>query len=309
MDTYRNRLRSVPFLLAVALLLCLPALVSPVPGGMLASFLPLPFVMMTRRHGVAWGILLAGLFGIAFALATNPLTAAHTVMVQGGAGILIGWSAARRRPILEQTTLAAGIPLLAAAIFSLPPFPELLGPSWTTLPDQIDQGMRLWRDLAVGGSAIQTDAGALLALVEPLFPGFNVVGMLINCLLCSVLAGLMPPAGRDPGRPLLRDLRLPSWLTWAFILTGFALLRGMSPWLGIPAGVMVVLLFHFLIQGFAVAVHKADRWRVGMLPRLFFAVMLLVQPIGLAMLCTLLLLGLVDFRFDFRKERPGAPPA
>ncbi len=279
------------------------------PGGMLASFLPLPFVMMTRRHGVAGGILLAGLFGIAFALATNPLTAAHTVIVQGGAGILIGWSAARRRPILEQTTLAArDTPagrghLLAAALPGIAGL-LLVHPARPGRPG----------DAAVAGDGGRGErhpgrrGGAARLRRSPL-SRLQRVGMLVNCLLCSILAGLMPPAGIDPGRPLLRDWRLPSWLTWVFILTGFAAPQrhvGLARDSGGSNGGAAVPLPG---PGFRGGHPQGGSLAGGNAAEAVLRAMLLVQPIGLAMLlATLVLLGLVDFRFDFRKERPGATP-
>jgi uncharacterized protein YybS (DUF2232 family) len=305
----RSLIRSTALLLAVALALALPALLAPIPGGMLASFLPLPFALMSRRRGALMGLLLAALFGIIFAFLTDPGTALHTALVQACAGVLIGWASSLKRTILEQTAIGSGIPLMAVSILSLPPFPELLGRTWPTLPGQIEQGKRLWQELALAGNGLQGDMEGLIAFIDPLFPGFNVAGMMVNCLLCALLAGMMPPGSADPARPLLRSWRLPTWVTWLFILDGFALLLGISSGLGVPAGAMVVLIFLFLVQGLAVAIHRADRWRVGLLPRLFFGAMLIVQPIGLVLLAMLTILGLVDFRFDFRKEPGSASPA
>ena len=67
------------------------------------------------------------------------------------------------------------------------------------------------------------------------------------------------------------------------------------------------LLFAYLLQGLSITLHLAARARLSRFGRIMFASALVFFP---WLLAVPLLLGLLDFRFDFRGRWPiGPPPA
>ena len=66
------------------------------------------------------------------------------------------------------------------------------------------------------------------------------------------------------------------------------------------------LLFAYLLQGLSITLHLAARARLSRFSRIMFASALVFFP---WLLAAPLLLGLLDFRFDFRGRWPLGPPA
>ena len=70
--------------------------------------------------------------------------------------------------------------------------------------------------------------------------------------------------------------------------------------------VVLPLLFVYLLQGLSITLHLAARVRLSRFGRTMFASALVFFP---WLLVAPLMLGLLDFRFDFRGRWPIGPPA
>lgn len=96
----------------------------------------------------------------------------------------------------------------------------------------------------------------------------------------------------------LADLRLPLRLIWLFVAT---LLLSMTPWPASRAAglnALLILAFLYLFQGLAIAAHFLGRLPLHPLLRGLMLFSILLFPFTLI---AALLLGLLDFYFDFRR--------
>jgi uncharacterized protein YybS (DUF2232 family) len=158
-----------------------------------------------------------------------------------------------------------------------------------------------------GGTApLSPDFEAVIALLRRVLPAVMLVGIFLECSLNSLLAARVLSRGDAAARPIdLTLLRLPEWLVWVLI-PALALCWAPQPAVATVAlNVTLPLLFGYLIQGLSITLHFAERARVSRFGRVMFASAfvffrwLFVVP---------LLLGLLDFRFDFRSRWPIGPP-
>ena len=128
------------------------------------------------------------------------------------------------------------------------------------------------------------------------------IGVFLECALNSLLAARVLARGAAAGQPLnLTILRLPEWLVWVLIP---ALALCWAPWPRVSTvalNAVLPLIFGYLLQGLSITLHLAVRARLSRFGTIMFASALVFFP---WLLAAPLLLGLLDFRFDFRGRWP-----
>jgi uncharacterized protein YybS (DUF2232 family) len=112
-------------------------------------------------------------------------------------------------------------------------------------------------------------------------------------------------SGRDVW-PRYRFWQLPDRLIWLGIGSAVLTFTLSGAVRDIAVNLLIVLSVVYCFQGFAVCVFFMNRWKVPLLIRSFIYVMIVFQSFG-----TLLLLvaGVADTWFDFRKLNPVVPPS
>lgn len=99
---------------------------------------------------------------------------------------------------------------------------------------------------------------------------------------------------------LFHDLRLPEWLIWFLIVSGFSLLIDFAIMQQIAMNVLTVLLPLYFLQGVAIMTFFFRKKAFSTLSRVFgYVLILVINPLPLLVTA----IGVFDMWFDFRKPR------
>jgi len=155
-------------------------------------------------------------------------------------------------------------------------------------------------------AALNASLEDVLAVLRRVLPAVTLVGIFLECALNSLLAARVLARGTAGAQPLnLTIFRLPEWLVWVLILV---LALCWAPWPRVATAALnavLPLIFGYLLQGLSITLHAAARARLSRFGTIMFASALVFFP---WLLAAPLLLGLLDFRFDFRARWPLTPP-
>lgn len=157
-----------------------------------------------------------------------------------------------------------------------------------------------------GAVALNASLEEALALLRRILPAVTLIGVFLECSLNSLLAARVLAQGGVIAQP--RDMtifRLPEWLVWVLIPALALCWVPQSRVATVALNATVPLLFGYLLQGLSITLHLAVRARLSRFGRTMFAAAFIFFP---WILVGPLLLGLLDFRFDFRKRWPLTPP-
>jgi hypothetical protein len=182
------------------------------------------------------------------------------------------------------------------------------------LEQQLREGLAELGGGVTGGPAVTGTPAPLaasfeevLALLRRVLPAVTLIGIFLECSLNSLLAArVLARGGATPHPRSLTAFRLPEWLVWVLIPALALCWTPHLPVATIALNAALPLLFAYLLQGLSITLHLAARARLSRFGRVMFASALVFFP---WLLAVPLLLGLLDFRFDFRGRWPLVPPA
>ena len=139
-----------------------------------------------------------------------------------------------------------------------------------------------------------------------MLPAVTLIGIFLECSLNSLLAARVLARGQAGAQPLnLTIFRLPEWLVWVLIPALALCWAPQTRVATVALNAVLPLLFAYLLQGLSITLHLAARAQLSRFSRIMFASALIFFP---WLLAAPLLLGLLDFRFDFRGRWPMTPP-
>ena len=98
--------------------------------------------------------------------------------------------------------------------------------------------------------------------------------------------------------PIFRQWSLPEKLIWAVIGSGVCILVPIDPLPKIGINCILLFIIIYCFQGLSITVFFMNKWRIPLLLRSFFYVMIVFQSLGTLIL---LFFGLADIWLDFRK--------
>jgi hypothetical protein len=98
--------------------------------------------------------------------------------------------------------------------------------------------------------------------------------------------------------PIFRRWSLPEKLIWAVIVMGACILVPVEPLPKIGINCILLLIIIYCFQGLSITVFFMNKWRIPILLRSFFYVMIIFQSLGTVIL---LFFGIADIWLDFRK--------
>ncbi len=105
--------------------------------------------------------------------------------------------------------------------------------------------------------------------------------------------------------PNFRQWALPDKLIWAVIAMGAFILIPVEPLPRIGINCILLLSIIYCFQGLSIAVFLMNKWKVPLLLRSFFYVLIVFQSLGTLIL---LFFGIADIWVDFRKMKANATP-
>lgn len=279
----------------------------PFIGPPAGFFSAAPLVWLAARHGWPTGFLGGVLATAALLPALPPPIALVFSLEHALPAWFLGWRLRNNKSIVTGSAVAA----LVATIL-------LIGTAMVmtdrghdpvqVLENQLREGLTELGGTGAGDqAALKASLDTVLALLRRVLPAVTLIGIFLECALNSLLAARVLARSDATKQPRsLVSLRLPEWLIWVLIP---ALALSWTPKAGtatIALNVVLPLLFAYLLQGLSITLHLAVRARISRFARIMFISAFLFFP---WLLTGPLLLGLLDFRFDFRARWPLVPPA
>lgn len=290
----------------LAALLFATAVLVPVFGQPLGFLASAPLVWYAARHGLRPGLLASVLAAAALLPVLPPPVTLIFAVEHAFPAAGLGWALARGKGIARPSAVAA------VAVTAL-----LIGGAHLLAADAgrdpaglLEEQLRAaFAELGGAGGGQPADPESLrqfeeiLALLRRVLPAIALIGIFLECAVNTLLAARILVA-RDPAFPApdLVAFALPEWLVWVVIpALGLSLLP-QRPLSTVALNVLIPLLFAYLLQGLSIALHLAARAGLSRLGRTLIAVAFAIQP---WLLGGPLLLGLMDFRFNFRARWPS----
>ena len=299
---------------ALVLLLFASALLVPLLGVLAALFAAVPIVWLAARRGAPTALAAAALAAAALLAARvePPVVLWHAAW-QTLPACFVGWRLGRGKGFfascaaaaLAVTALTLGLLLLWSAESGREPFAffeERMRNAWAALAQAPE----------AGGTAGVTPISdqefeQALAIQRRIYPSQLLQAAFLLTAL-GALTAVRVISRTDPGRvapPALAAFRLPEHLIWP-VIAAVALAWAPGPAGTVALNLALPLLAVYLLQGLSILVSLLARLGTS---RLGFSLLTLAFAFQPWLLAAPLLLGLLDFRFDFRTRFAPRPPA
>jgi len=291
----------------------LGVLLVPFVGLFAGLFTPLPTLLSIYRFGhpvgfwVPGGVLALGLPLLAWLGAVGDAPYLLAMLLVGallGEGMRLQWSVDR----------AIGTAVCAALLVGAVAFGFATGgfssQFWSSLEEEMRQNvtalLSTYHDAGLGfdqQAALEAIPKTIPVFVRML-PGATLVSLVLISWLNLLVAWHFC---------LVRRLPLPAWapwphwkspepLVWAVIAAGGMLLLPSRSLALVGANLLLGVSIIYMLQGFAIAAFYLQRWSVPRLLRAIVFALLLLQPLATLLL---LLVGLFDMWFNFRRLPPS----
>lgn len=292
-------------------LLFVSGILVPLLGPLAGFFAAAPLIWLTARHGSTAG-LLGGLLATAALLPALPPPIALIFSVEHA---LPAWFLGSR--MRHDKSIAAGSAVAALVVTIV-----MIGAALVlsdgghdpvqVLEQQLREGLAEFGTSSPPPDAATTAAfnaslEQILTLLRRVLPAVTLIGIFLECALNSLLAARILARGGAPAHPrAITGFRLPEWLVWVLIPALALCWTPQTRIATIALNAVIPLLFGYLLQGLAITLHLAARARLSRFGRTMFVTAFVFFP---WLLAGPLLLGLLDFRFDFRARWPVLPPS
>jgi len=307
-----GELRDLAAASSLSALLFASGVLVPLLGPPAGFFSAAPLIWLAARHGWTAG-LLGGLLATAALLPALPPPVALIYSLEHALPAWFLGSRIRQGKSLINGSSAAAI---VVTLFMVGAALILTGKGHDpvqVLEQQLREGLAELAGEGTGGPAVTGNAAALnesleaaLALLRRVLPAVTLIGIFLECSLNSLLAARVLARGNAMGQPRnLTIFKLPEWLVWVLIPALALCWAPQSRVATVSLNAVLPLLFAYLLQGLSITLHLAARAQLSRFSRIMFASALIFFP---WLLAAPLLLGLLDFRFDFRGRWPLGPP-
>lgn len=299
-------------ILLLVLVIILPAVNWSLFGWM-QMFLPLTaFVLPSRFGAFAGGRMLltaAVLALVAYALlrSLDMYLFSSTLLFSG----YVLFLSAQRRNSPSLSGLKGCLALAAAWLVMMTVFSfgaELS--SYGRLLQALDEGLATTGQYYQESESVTTDnllvlestilqLRAIVPVILPAMLGFVILALVWFTMVVGNLL-LLRTGGNAPW-PDYRYWQLPEKLVWLLILAAGMILMPVPLVRAIGINLVILLSVVYCFQGLAITIFFMNKWKVPILFRSFFYVMIVFQSLGTL---ALLILGIAENWIDFRKLKP-----
>ncbi len=147
---------------------------------------------------------------------------------------------------------------------------------------------------------IEATISQMKIIIPAIMPGIIGSIVLLVIWMTMVLGNVLLAATIKtlPAWPSFSKWSLPDKLIWALIAMGVIILVPVDPLPKLGINCVLLLIIIYCFQGLSIAVFFMNKWKVPILIRSFFYVIIVFQSLGTLVL---LLFGIADIWFDFRK--------
>ncbi len=299
---------------AVAVLFAVIGLYLPIAGAFMNILWPVPTILLGVRHGLKWSALCLLTAGAIVAIVVNPLQSVMLVVGLGPIGIVVGW--ALRRGMTPMRTLFWGsiasfcskVAILAITFFVLGIDPIDFSPE--KINAAIEQVLNMMKQIGLPAQILEEQKALLtaaLAMVKIILPAGFVAGSIFDTFLNFLAArAILRRLGTYiEDLPPFREWALPPVILFVYgaALILFSFFQHQPDSLGYNAAMnaQVLASLPLLLQGFSIIWFFVYKFNWPNLVKGFAVALFFSIPI---MPLLIIMLGLMDFIFDFRKIRP-----
>ncbi len=282
----------------------------PVLGPLFGLLTPLPFLYFSTKLGFAQGLKASALVLLLIGFTAHLAGQTHLVLFSVEFAVLgLVLSELYRRNLSYGHTLLWGTLAMLGVGFG---FLHAAGLSQGLGPFEVIQGYlteQLNAVMAIYGSAaddperaaeLQAYGRAILEVISRIYPSLMIIGTGFVVWLNVTVSKPLFRFGRlkYPDFVPLQHWRVPEYLVWAVIVSGFALFLASGAVKSIAWNVLIVLMVVYLLQGVSILSFFFNKFRFPLWARVGVSLLIIVQQMFLAVLT---LAGLFDQWVDFRK--------
>jgi uncharacterized protein YybS (DUF2232 family) len=271
----------------------------PVLGPLFGLLTPLPFLYFSTKLGFAQGLKASALVLLLIGVTAHLADQTHLVLFSAEFAVL----GLVLRTLLWGTLamLGVGFGFLYSAGLSqgLGPFEVIQG----YLKEQVNAIMAIYGSAADDpekAAELQAYGRAILEVILRIYPSLMIIGTGFVVWLNVTVSRPLFRFGRlkYPDFVPLHHWRVPEYLVWAVIVSGFALFLASGAVKSIAWNVLIVLMAVYLLQGVSILSFFFNKFRFPLWARVGVSLLIVVQQVFLAVLT---LAGLFDQWVDFRK--------
>lgn len=296
-------------------LVFLAAALIPLVGPFIGLFLPLPVFIHSYRLGRARGaavlvLSLAVVSAVVFfsALDLNLML----LLLAGSFGLVLaeifrkGWSLEKTVFHAVLSVLILGSSLLVYHVLTTGQDPMRLVEAYVS--EAVQESIGVYAQLGISAEQlgeIRKNAPLIVRTTVNLFPALVIVGTL-SFVLINILAGRAVFQKLGTAMPDFGDLgfwKIPDHMVWFVILAGGLLLVPRGDVRIVALNLLIVFLFIYLFQGFAIIHYFFQKKNVPLFLRGIVYFFIFVQNF---LFLIVMLLGFSDIWIDFRKRNRPA---
>ena len=296
---------------AATLLFFFSVLFIPVFGILAGVFTPLPTVLLLYRWGAPAGYYVPGIAGALGCAVLATLEMALSIpyyLAMLGLGVLLGqgmrrhWSFEKTIAVPSALIFASG--MLAFYFFHTGTEGGLIQYLEEGVRESITMTLREYGAVSGDTKALAQSLQAVVPLMVKLLPGIALSSALFASWV-NVLATVRYSRVRHLAPPFIGEWsrwKAPEPLVWVVIGSGFSLLVPHIPLKVVALNALMVLATIYLFQGVAIIGYYLERRNVPRFLRAVIYGFVLLQMFATA---SVVLIGLFDMWFDFRRLNPG----
>jgi uncharacterized protein YybS (DUF2232 family) len=282
----------------------------PVLGPLFGLLTPLPFLYFSTKLGFAQGLKASALVLLLIGVTAHLADQTHLVLFSAEFAVLgLVLSELYRRNLSYGRTLLWGTLVMLGVGFGflysagisqgLGPFEVIRG----YLKEQVDAVMAIYGSAADDpekAAELQAYGRAILEVILRIYPSLMIIGTGFVVWLNVTVSRPLFRFGRlkYPDFVPLHHWRVPEYLVWAVIVSGFALFLASGAVKSIAWNVLIVLMAVYLLQGVSILSFFFNKFRFPLWARVGVSLLIVLQQVFLAVLT---LAGLFDQWVDFRK--------
>ncbi len=300
---------------SIAIVFAIISLYLPVLGAFVSIVWPVPMILLGVRHGLKWSSLCLVAAGVLIAIVVSPWQSLLLVSAMGLVGLTLGWALHKGKTALQSIFLGSIASLLSKVIFLLISFfvmgldPFDLSPE--NIARTVDKAVEMYRYFGLSDESLAEMRKMLAAtfeLMKVILPAGFVLGAIFDTLInfLAAKAVLKRLGTHVPDLPPFREWMVPDFVLAAFgaalIMLSFYNQLPDTLWYKIAMNAQMLTAFPLIVQGLAIFWHFSHKngWPKffkGLLVMFLFSTPLVPQIVLVA--------GMLDFIFDFRKIRPA----
>ncbi len=273
---------------------------------------PLPIIICVYLLGVRKGFLCFFIMASGIYLIFHDYFLTVLSMQLGLLGLVTGIIARNKFSFIKtgvlSTVVLSIISLLAIFVISLHD-ENFLNGIYMNLQIQMEKSLKIYEETGINKENIELVKESFATVLNIIKTSFPAIIFIINFLIVSInLLFSKKILGLELKISSFKTWRLRDECIWVFIICAlmtflFKYAKFQSGYL-IGLNLLIIISAVYLVGGLAIASFFFDKWKVFPFVKVLIYVLVFTSPIFLMLI---IILGLIDFWFDFRSRNKSQP--